>query len=39
MNILNAKLNFDMWSELTHESFEANVPSLMKENFLLKECL
>ena len=28
MIILNAKLNFDIWSELTNESFGTNVPSL-----------
>jgi len=28
MNILNAKLNFDIWSELTHEGFGTHVPSL-----------
>jgi len=27
MIILNAKLNFDIWSELTNESFGTNVPS------------
>ena len=28
MNILNAKLNFDIWSELIYEGFVTNVLSL-----------
>ena len=28
MNILNAKSNFDMWSELTRDGFGTNVTSL-----------
>jgi len=28
MHILNAKLSFDIWSELTHEGFGTNVPAL-----------
>ena len=28
MKILNAKLNFEIWSELTHEGFGTNVRSL-----------
>jgi hypothetical protein len=31
MNILNAKLNFDIWSKLTDESFGTNVPSLYSQ--------
>ena len=43
-NILNDKLNFDIWSELTVEGFVTHVPSLYllsvtKENFLLKDYL
>ena len=43
-NILNDKLNFDIWSELTVEGFVTHVTSLYllsvtKENFLLRDYL